>query len=267
MAGKLKSTPEERECVREDYEFALKVYKLAHQGGATPKNFDQALATGAEFSGQDEDAIERANTICRSIRILVKELGIETSPEDEAFTADLLNAMHEFNDDTYRKIAEEVAALLDIRLTKDAVAEWMEKQNERHANIPSFGAMMDPDYGKRQIVENLSDKEDFVTGEEVRISWGLLKMNCQEALDAHLDPSASVRVLNALNNAGFHYVGDVLTASKAQLIKLRNFSKKSLNALDDALKGLLSGVNISSLSDADRAALKKVGFEGENLDE
>ena len=50
------------------------------------------------------------------------------------------------------------------------------------------------------------------------------------------DLELSVRSLNCLKRAGIAYVGDLLTYSENQLMKLKNFGQKSLDEIKDKLK-------------------------------
>ncbi|MEK9863813.1 MAG: DNA-directed RNA polymerase subunit alpha C-terminal domain-containing protein, partial [Verrucomicrobiota bacterium] len=58
----------------------------------------------------------------------------------------------------------------------------------------------------------------------------------------------SVRAANCLNNANITTVGQLAIKSEAEMLKYRNFGKKSLNEIKDKLTGLgLSlGMNIDS---------------------
>jgi DNA-directed RNA polymerase subunit alpha len=58
----------------------------------------------------------------------------------------------------------------------------------------------------------------------------------------------SVRAANCLNNANITTVGQLAIKSEAEMLKYRNFGKKSLNEIKDKLTGLgLSlGMNIDT---------------------
>lgn len=61
------------------------------------------------------------------------------------------------------------------------------------------------------------------------------------------DMDLSVRALNCLKAAEVDTLGDLVTYTKADLMKFRNFGKKSLNELDDLVlsKGLEFGMDLS----------------------
>ena len=62
-----------------------------------------------------------------------------------------------------------------------------------------------------------------------------------------VDMDLSVRALNCLKSAELETLGDLVAIHKADLLKFRNFGKKSLAELEDLVKskGLEFGMNIS----------------------
>ncbi|WP_315507615.1 DNA-directed RNA polymerase subunit alpha C-terminal domain-containing protein, partial [Capnocytophaga leadbetteri] len=62
-----------------------------------------------------------------------------------------------------------------------------------------------------------------------------------------IDMDLSVRALNCLKAAEVETLGDLVSFNKADLMKFRNFGKKSLIELDElvANKGLVFGMDIS----------------------
>ena len=62
-----------------------------------------------------------------------------------------------------------------------------------------------------------------------------------------IDMDLSVRALNCLKSAELETLGDLVAIHKADLLKFRNFGKKSLAELEDLVKskGLEFGMNIS----------------------
>ena len=67
------------------------------------------------------------------------------------------------------------------------------------------------------------------------------------------DMNLSVRALNCLKAANVETLGDLVTYNKSELLKFRNFGKKSLNELDDLLKSL----NLSFGTDISQYKLDK----------
>ncbi|MCF0209369.1 MAG: DNA-directed RNA polymerase subunit alpha, partial [Bacteroidaceae bacterium] len=53
-----------------------------------------------------------------------------------------------------------------------------------------------------------------------------------------IDMNLSVRALNCLKAADVDTLGDLVQYNKADLLKFRNFGKKSLSELDDLLESL-----------------------------
>ena len=73
-------------------------------------------------------------------------------------------------------------------------------------------------------------------------------MRIRQVLKTRLvDMDLSVRALNCLKSAELETLGDLVSIHKADLLKFRNFGKKSLSELEDLVKskGLEFGMNIS----------------------
>ena len=62
-----------------------------------------------------------------------------------------------------------------------------------------------------------------------------------------IDMDLSVRALNCLQSASLETLGDVVAIHKGDLLKFRNFGKKSLSELEDLVKskGLEFGMNVA----------------------
>jgi DNA-directed RNA polymerase subunit alpha len=65
----------------------------------------------------------------------------------------------------------------------------------------------------------------------------------------------SVRAKNCLNNAEIHVVGELVEKSEAELLKFRNFGKKSLDEITSSLEKMGFGLGMT-LKDEMRALLK-----------
>ena len=65
----------------------------------------------------------------------------------------------------------------------------------------------------------------------------------------------SVRAANCLNNANITTVGELAQKTEADMLKYRNFGKKSLNEIKDKLKDL--GLCLGYKFDADLLESKK----------
>ena len=101
--------------------------------------------------------------------------------------------------------------------------------------------------------------EHFMLFSEERISLDFVEKNEAEELDEsslhmrHLlktklvDMDLSVRALNCLKAADIDSLGDLVAYNKNDLLKFRNFGKKSLTELEDLVesKGLQFGMNVS----------------------
>ena len=101
--------------------------------------------------------------------------------------------------------------------------------------------------------------EHFMLFSEERITLDFVEKNESEELDEsslhmrHLlktklvDMDLSVRALNCLKAADIDSLGDLVAYNKNDLLKFRNFGKKSLTELEDLVesKGLQFGMNVS----------------------
>lgn len=81
--------------------------------------------------------------------------------------------------------------------------------------------------------ENLEPKE-----EEVKTSSPKLNDNLFRSVD---DLELSVRSANCLKNANIRFIGELVTKSEAEMLKTKNFGRKSLNEI----KEILVGMNLS----------------------
>ena len=68
-----------------------------------------------------------------------------------------------------------------------------------------------------------------------------------------IDMNLSVRALNCLKAADVDTLGDLVQYNKTDLLKFRNFGKKSLSELDD----LLESLNLSFGTDISKYKLEK----------
>ena len=85
-----------------------------------------------------------------------------------------------------------------------------------------------------------SKKEDNVVDEHILHMRKLLKTSLE-------DMDLSVRALNCLKAAEVDTLGDLVSFNKSDLMKFRNFGKKSLTELEELvlIKGLSFGMDLS----------------------
>ena len=95
-------------------------------------------------------------------------------------------------------------------------------------------------------LENPEKEENQEFDEEVLHMRQLLKTKL-------VDMNLSVRALNCLKAADVETLGDLVQYNKTDLLKFRNFGKKSLSELDD----LLEGLNLSFGTDISKYKLDK----------
>ena len=93
---------------------------------------------------------------------------------------------------------------------------------------------------KKISLEDNSSSEADKYDEEILHMRQLLKTKL-------VDMDLSVRALNCLKAAEVDTLGDLVTYTKSDLMKFRNFGKKSLTELDELVesKGLSFGMDIS----------------------
>ena len=95
-------------------------------------------------------------------------------------------------------------------------------------------------------IENHDEETNQEFDEEVLHMRQLLKTKL-------VDMNLSVRALNCLKAADVETLGDLVQFNKTDLLKFRNFGKKSLSELDD----LLEGLNLSFGTDISKYKLDK----------
>ncbi len=78
--------------------------------------------------------------------------------------------------------------------------------------------------------ENLEPQE-----EEVKTSSPKLNENLFRSVD---DLELSVRSANCLKNANIRYIGELVTKTEAEMLKTKNFGRKSLNEIKEILVGM-----------------------------
>ncbi|MDR1180875.1 MAG: DNA-directed RNA polymerase subunit alpha [Bacteroidales bacterium] len=101
-----------------------------------------------------------------------------------------------------------------------------------------------------QHFSTFSDDKITVTREEVTITsdFDEASLHVRQILKARLaDMELSVRALNCLKAADVETMGELVSFHKSDLLKFRNFGKKSLIELENLIKskGLSFGMNIS----------------------
>jgi DNA-directed RNA polymerase subunit alpha len=102
------------------------------------------------------------------------------------------------------------------------------------------------DYSNEEALE--FDDSERKNGEERERLRKLLNMSVNEI-------ELSVRAANCLNNANITTVGELAQKTEADMLKYRNFGKKSLNEIKDKLKEL--GMSLGYKFDADLLESKK----------
>jgi DNA-directed RNA polymerase subunit alpha len=95
------------------------------------------------------------------------------------------------------------------------------------------------------------------TGVDVNQDFDEEIMHMRQLLKTRLvDMNLSVRALNCLKAADVDTLGDLVQYNKTDLLKFRNFGKKSLSVLDD----LLESLNLSFGTDISKYKLNQEDF-------
>ena len=101
-------------------------------------------------------------------------------------------------------------------------------------------------YDEKITLDTLDTTENQEFDEQVLHMRQLLKTKLVEM-------NLSVRALNCLKAADVETLGDLVQFNKTDLLKFRNFGKKSLSELDD----LLAGLNLSFGTDITKYKLDR----------
>ena len=126
----------------------------------------------------------------------------------------------------------------DGRVTPDGALKTAAAVLRRHLDVFVDYSNADPEFDD-------SEKKDADERERLR---KLLNMSVNEI-------ELSVRAANCLNNANITTVGELAQKTEADMLKYRNFGKKSLNEIKDKLKDL--GLCLGYKFDADLLESKK----------
>ena len=137
----------------------------------------------------------------------------------------------------YEKLVMDVWT--DGRVTPDDALKTAAAVLRRHLDVFV-------DYSNEEVLE-FDDTERKSADERERLRK-LLNMSVNEI-------ELSVRAANCLNNANITTVGELAQKTEADMLKYRNFGKKSLNEIKDKLKEL--GMSLGYKFDADLLESKK----------
>lgn len=96
---------------------------------------------------------------------------------------------------------------------------------------------------------NFQEADEEVQGPEVVQIDARLNENLYKSVD---ELELSVRAANCLENAGIRYIGELVVKTEAEMLKTKNFGRKTLNEIKDLLSemGLHLGMKIEGLDPA-----------------
>lgn len=96
---------------------------------------------------------------------------------------------------------------------------------------------------------NFQEADEEVQGPELVQIDARLNENLYKSVD---ELELSVRAANCLENAGIRYIGELVVRTEAEMLKTKNFGRKTLNEIKDLLSemGLHLGMKIEGLDPA-----------------
>ena len=150
---------------------------------------------------------------------------VNTLPIDSIYTP-IRNVKYAVDD--YRVEQKTDYERLSIEVTTDGSIHPKEALKEAARILIQHFALFSDD---KISLENTDVEEEETFDEDILRMRQLLK---QQLVDQNL----SVRALNCLKAANVETIGDLVKYNKSDLLKFRNFGKKSLSELDDLLESL-----------------------------
>ena len=188
-----------------------------------------------------------------SIPIMLNELGVINHRESQVIRAIINgNDLGRIADDygltrtrisqIFYKGCRKARELLTI---KEQIDE-LRKLKDEMAQMKQEMKLMSQDLKVQQIAEQkLLEMEEAERIKYIKETDGMLKLLNTRLADCDL----SVRAWNCLKQADIETIGDLAKLTKVDLLKFRNFGKKSLGELDDFLdsKGLTFGTDVEQV--------------------
>src|SRR5947199_133763 len=205
-----------------------------------------ATETYAKFVAEPFEA-GYGHTVGNSLRrVLLSSL------EGAAITAaKLTGAQHEFA--TLPGVVEDVTDIvLNLKKVKFKVDGQDHEPKKLSLTVNKVGEVTAGDIqaiqgfevlNPKQLICTLDKKHKFDAELEVRVGRGFAtgeeKLKLKKLLNMSVNEiELSVRAANCLNNANITTVGQLAQKTEAEMLKYRNFGKKSLNEIKDKLQQL-----------------------------
>jgi DNA-directed RNA polymerase subunit alpha len=170
------------------------------------------------YDGIDVIAIDSIHTPIKNVKITVDNYRVEQRTD-------------------FEKLILEIVTDGSIH-PKEALKEAAKILIEHFALFSDEKIAIIANQSKKSVVE----PEDVELTEEDLVMRQLLKARLDE-----MEPALTVRALNCLKSAEMEILGDLVAIHKSDLLKFRNFGKKSLSELEDLVKtkGLEFGMNVA----------------------
>ena len=206
-------------------------------------NSDQVIATlngGADSKLYIEMTVTSGRGYVSSDRNKRDDMPIDVIPIDSIYTP-IRNVKYQV--ENFRVEQKTDYEKLVLEITTDGSIHPKEALKEA-AKILIYHFMLFSDEKITLETSDVDGNEEF--DEEVLHMRQLLKTKL-------VDMDLSVRALNCLKAADVETLGDLVQFNKTDLLKFRNFGKKSLTELDD----LLEGLNLSFGTDISKYKLDK----------
>ena len=128
----------------------------------------------------------------------------------------------------------------DFCVTRERVRQIFYKAFRRvSASIKSYRRMLNETIELRRLRDEVKEKDRELQQLRKMLNVSEPDMEMCKLLSTELvDMNLSVRTINCLKSAGVCTVGELVQCNKLELLKIRNFGKKSLWELDDLLDRL-----------------------------
>ena len=136
-------------------------------------------------------------------------------------------------------------AARDLSTIKVQLNELSELKNEMAQMKAELKIMNDELKIQRAAEQELQEMDEEERIKHIKETDEILKMLNTRLVDCNL----TVRSLNCLKSADVETIGDLARLTRSELLRFRNFGKKSLGELDDFLdsKGLSFGTDVDKI--------------------
>jgi len=171
-----------------------------------------------QHDGIDIIAIDSIHTPIKNVKITVDNYRVEQKTDFEKLILEIVTDGSIHPKDALKEAAK--ILIEHFQLFSDEKISMMEYESQKTVLEPEESEFAEEDQEIRKLLKSRLDE---------------------------IDPPLTVRALNCLKSAEMEILGDLVAVHKSDLLKFRNFGKKSLSELEDLVrsKGLEFGMNIA----------------------